>query len=178
MFNHEKFHLALSAGALALLVGGCSSTKQVHPSAASMQAPDAARSEAPLPDTPTASNIKISRAILRACNIPDADAFFAFDSSRLTARDMAPLQAVARCFESGPLTGHHMKLVGHADPRGPTEYNMTLGQSRADSVAAYLSARGLRRDAMTTTSRGDLDATGQDETGWAHDRRVDVLLAD
>ena len=160
-----------------LLAGACSSTKQVRATApagaTSMQAPASARA---VPNTPTAANVRISDEILRACNIPDADAYFAFDSSRLTAFDGSPLKAVAKCFESGPLAGRHMRLVGHADPRGTAEYNMTLGQSRADAVETYLGDQGLGRSAMTTTSRGAMDATGTDETGWAHDRRVDVLL--
>ncbi len=66
----------------------------------------------------TVANIAISDEILRPFNIPDADTHFAFDSSRLTSFDGAPLKAVANCFESGPLTDRHMRLVGHADPRG------------------------------------------------------------
>jgi peptidoglycan-associated lipoprotein len=54
---------------------------------------------------------------------------------------------------------------------------VTLGQSRADAVGLYLAAHGLTRSRVSTTSRGALDATGHDETGWAHDRRVDIMLA-
>lgn len=129
------------------------------------------------PNTPTASNIQISEEILRACNIPDADAYFAFDSAQLTKFDHTALDKVATCFRHGPMAGRKMRLVGHADPRGPDEYNMTLGQSRADEVMGYLLGRGLGRAQATTTSRGEADATGTDETGWAHDRRVDVMLA-
>jgi peptidoglycan-associated lipoprotein len=131
-------------------------------------------------DTPvktTATIVVISDEILRACNIPSADAYFAFDSSHLTAPDHGTLDAVATCFTSGPLAGRSLSLVGRADPRGPPEYNMTLGQSRADSVTSYLTARGLNPANASSTSRGAMDATGVDETGWAHDRRVDVLLA-
>lgn len=175
----NAFRRVVPLAALGLLVGACSGTKQVHavaPSAGatSMQTP--ARASA-VPNTPTAANVSISDEILRACNIPDADAYFAFDSSHLTAFDGAPLKALATCFESGPLAGRRMRLVGHADPRGAPDYNMTLGQSRADAVETYLSEQGLGPKAMTTTSRGAMDATGTDDTGWAHDRRVDVLLA-
>jgi peptidoglycan-associated lipoprotein len=176
----SNLRMAVSVAVLGMLAAACGNTKQVHATApvgtTSMQAP--ANKSAPIvPNTPTAANISISSEILRACNIPDADAYFAFDSSRLTTFDSTAMQAVAKCFESGPLAGRQMHLVGHADPRGTTEYNMTLGQSRADAVASYLSGEGLRRTAVTTTSRGAMDATGTDETGWAHDRRVDVLLA-
>lgn len=173
--------IALPVAAFGWLATACSSTKQVHavsPQAASLQAGQGPNGGASVPNTPTASNVHISDEILRACNIPDADAYFAFDSSHVTSFDDAALDAVATCFRTGPLAGREMRLVGHADPRGTSDYNLTLGQSRADGVATYLADRGLARSVMSATSRGAMDASGQDETGWAHDRRVDVLLAD
>jgi peptidoglycan-associated lipoprotein len=118
----------------------------------------------------------ISEEVRRACGIPDDDAYFAFDSSSLLSADISPLDAVASCFTVGPLRGRSVRLIGHADPRGSSEYNLTLGQSRADSVEGYLGRRGLTRSKIGTTSRGSNDATGVDESGWAHDRRVDVML--
>ncbi len=169
----------VSTAAITLLLGACGGAKQVQ-----AQAPVAPPAEPlgrtnvqPLvPDTPTASNVILSEELLRACDIPDADAYFAFDSSRLTTFDHGPLDQLATCFTRGPMAGHRLRLVGHADPRGADEYNMTLGQSRADSVAGYLLGHGLGTTHSSTTSRGAMDATGQDETGWAHDRRVDVYL--
>jgi len=168
-----------SAAAVTLLLGACGGAKQVQ-----AQAPVAPHAETlgrtnaqpPVTNTPTASNVVISEEILRACDIPDADAYFAFDSSKLTAFDRGPLDQLTTCFTRGPMAGHRLRLVGHADPRGADEYNMTLGQARADAVSGYLVSRGLRQIQASTTSRGAMDATGQDETGWAHDRRVDVYL--
>jgi peptidoglycan-associated lipoprotein len=125
---------------------------------------------------PTGGSIAISDEIRAACGIRAEDAFFAFDSAVIASTDVAPLDAVARCFTTGPLAGRSMRLIGHADSRGPSDYNMTLGQHRADSVEGYLDRRGLQRSRMATTSRGAMDATGQDEGGWARDRRVDVQL--
>jgi peptidoglycan-associated lipoprotein len=66
--------------------------------------------------------------------------------------------------------------MGRADPRGETEYNFVLGESRASSVRTYLMGLGLDGSRISTTSRGKLDATGTDEAGWQLDRRVDVDL--
>ncbi len=129
-----------------------------------------------IPNTPTAANVAVAPEILRDCNIPDSDSYFEFDSSQLMPFDHGPLEALATCFSSGPLSGKKLNLVGHADPRGAPDYNVTLGQSRADAVASYLADHGVWRTRMTTTSRGAMDATGFSETGWAHDRRVDVML--
>ncbi|MGD0527305.1 MAG: OmpA family protein [Polyangiaceae bacterium] len=176
----RRFVGTVAFAALALLLGACAS-KQMH--AAAPAAPPAQvvgqtnmQAGAQIPNTPTASNIAISEEVLRACNIADGNAYFRFDSSQLTTFDHAPLDAVAVCFTSGPMAGRKLDLVGHADPRGTQDYNMTLGQSRADAVGSYLAAHGLNRSQVTSTSRGAMDATGRDETGWAHDRRVDITL--
>jgi peptidoglycan-associated lipoprotein len=120
--------------------------------------------------------VAIDDAILRACHIDADKAFFPFDSARLESGAASPIGAVATCFTRGPLKGRSLKLVGRADPRGDDEYNMLLGQSRADSVGVVLSRDGLERSRMSSTSRGDLDAKGHDENGWSKDRRVDILL--
>ncbi len=142
--------------------------------------PGVAQAQAQTMETPahaaTAGSVSISSDILKACDLPDADAYFAFDASRLERQDIATLNRLAACFATGPLKGRSMKLVGHADPRGPSAYNMTLGQARADAVQGYLVGRGLDKSKAESSSRGAMDATGKDETGWAHDRRVDVLL--
>ena len=127
---------------------------------------------------PSASNVSISDEIRTKCGIPDEDAYFSFDSSHLTTHDHTPLDLVAKCFISGPLAGRSVKLVGRADPRGESDYNMTLGQSRADAVGVYLDARGMSKAKTESSSRGSMDATGSNESGWQHDRRVDVMLGD
>lgn len=122
------------------------------------------------------SAVNIDPAIVQACGLPSDAAHFDFDSSRIRTEDDRTLAAVATCFESGPLKGRHLRLVGHADPRGDSEYNMVLGQARADSVAMFVVSKGLPRAQTESTSRGAMDAVGTDEAGWARDRRVDLLL--
>jgi peptidoglycan-associated lipoprotein len=145
-------------------------------------APSVASSSAPMmsPETPTqaasSGAVQVSIDILKACGLSDADAYFPFDSAHLEKQDIGPLNTIAICFTTGKLKGRPMKLVGHADPRGATDYNMTLGQFRADGVEVYLEKRGLDKTKMESSSRGALDATGTDEAGWAHDRRVDLTL--
>ncbi|HEY3820158.1 MAG TPA: OmpA family protein [Polyangiaceae bacterium] len=167
---------------LALLLSACGAEKQVQAKAPAAPAPEPVGQtnvQPPtLPNTPTAATVVIAPEILRACNIPDVDAYFAFDSSKLVSFDVSALDAVTTCFATGPLAGRTLRLVGHADPRGASEYNMTLGQSRSDAVSGYLVGHGLAQKQVTTSSRGAMDATGHEETGWAHDRRVDVYLGD
>ena len=162
------------AALLAPVTLGCGASKppvQPHDVAAPSTTPPGARAA-------TSGTVQIDTDILRACGMSDADAYFSFDSSRLGAKDIGPLNSVAACFTSGALKGRSLRLVGRADPRGATEYNMTLGQARADAVAGYLDTRGMSNGKIQSTSRGALDAVGRDDPGWARDRRVDVLLGD
>lgn len=127
--------------------------------------------------SPTAGSIQIDDRILKACgDIPTAR--FAFDSASIDGEAANVLAALARCFVTGPLAGAHLRLVGHADPRGGVSYNIALGQQRAGSVAGYLQQRGVDEGRMGTLSRGAFEATGTDEDGWALDRKVEVVLAD
>lgn len=127
-------------------------------------------------DVPSRSNINISEDIRKACGISDAEAFFAYDSANVRPQDKAVLQKLANCFSTGPLKGRQMRLVGHADPRGDEEYNMTLGNRRADNVKSAIVEAGLAAAQIATSSRGEMDATGTDEASWEKDRRVDVML--
>src|SRR5258708_32381473 len=123
------------------------------------------------PDSPTASAVRISDEIVKACGISEPDAYFAFDSSNLRPDDARVIDLVVKCFVSGPLKGRTIKLVGHADPRGGSDYNLTLGQSRADSVAGFMLGRGMDRAKRESSSRGAMDDTGTDEPSWAAGRR-------
>lgn len=127
---------------------------------------------------PGRSQINISDEIKKACGISDAEAKFAFNSSQLRPQDHAILGKLSACFTSGPLSGRQMLLVGHTDPRGDEHYNMSLGERRAYSVQQFLVQKGMKSDQMSTSSRGELDASGTDETSWALDRRVDVKLGE
>src|ERR1700733_10051429 len=119
------------------------------------------------PDSPTASAVRISDEIVKACGISASDAFFAFDSAHVQASDAKVLDQVATCFSTGPLKGRTLKLVGHADPRGGSDYNVTLGQSRADAVGQYIIGKGMDKGKTESSSRGAMDATGTDEPSWA-----------
>ncbi|HEX3344412.1 MAG TPA: OmpA family protein [Polyangiaceae bacterium] len=166
----------LAAGA-ALGCGGAK-PQPVGPDTVATAAPGTTTSRLPTqaPDSPTASAVRISDEIVRACGISAPNAYFAFDSDHVRDDDAHVLQQVATCFSTGPLKGRTLKLVGHADPRGGSEYNDTLGQKRADSVKDYIVGKGMDKAKAESSSRGAMDATGTDDPSWARDRRVDVML--
>lgn len=173
--------LSLALCALGALGSGCGSEPPPAPKAA--QAATAADKTGATTakkkdtDTPSSGSIHIDDKILKACgDLPTAH--FAFDSADVAGDAAAALDALARCFISGPLKGKNMRLVGHADNRGETVYNFGLGQKRAGSVAEFLAKKGLEQARVRADSKGELEATGNDEDGWARDRKVDVFLAE
>jgi peptidoglycan-associated lipoprotein len=125
------------------------------------------------------STIYLSDRLRAACNIATIETVketpkFDFDKSAILPEDRDVLAQVAQCLTTGPLKGRSVRLVGRADPRGTEEYNMALGERRSDSVVKYLTNLGVASAQLTETSRGALDATGNDEATWRLDRRVDV----
>jgi len=71
-----------------------------------------------------------------------------------------------------------IELDGNADERGSREYNMALGQKRADAVKRALAVLGVKTDRIETISFGEdkPKSSGHDEAAWAENRRVDFVL--
>lgn len=125
------------------------------------------------------SSLNVSDEIARLCGLKQSSYApnFAYDSASISDDDRAMLTALAKCLSEGALKGRGLTLTGRADARGEPEYNMSLGENRSDSVRRYLHDLGVKDDRLKATSRGELDATGKDEAGYAKDRRVDIALA-
>jgi len=71
-----------------------------------------------------------------------------------------------------------VQLVGHADERGSTLYNLSLGQRRAESVRQYLVNMGISSARLATLSYGEErpEQGGQSESAWATNRRVEFVV--
>jgi peptidoglycan-associated lipoprotein len=166
--------------AAALLATGCADKAAVKPPAEPSIQQTTTTSAKNVGGDQSARPLLVSEDLARACNLQlgnvDRAPKFDFDKTDLSNEDRNVIQQVATCVTTGPLRGHALSLVGRADPRGEAEYNMGLGEHRADAVRRYLQALGVPPAQLTETSRGKLDATGTDETSWQRDRRVDIAL--
>ncbi len=164
-----------------LLVAACGGEKKPAQTVAEQPQPQpTAPTTTSAPKTSDKMAVNVDSDIIKACNlnfdnVEDAPKFD-YDQEALTPGERNILEAIAKCLTTGPLKGRGVELVGRADPRGETEYNMTLGAKRARSVHNFLGSMGVPNEKMKDTSRGELDATGKDEEGWRKDRRVDVKL--
>jgi outer membrane protein OmpA-like peptidoglycan-associated protein len=103
-------------------------------------------------------------------------AHFAFDSARLTAEGTSRLgEAVATMNEHPGIT---VRCEGHTDSIGSEAYNLSLGQRRAEALAAHLVAQGIDPGRIATRSLGEsLPAASNDtEEGRARNRRVEIIV--
>lgn len=96
--------------------------------------------------------------------------YFDFNEYALTTDGTSAIDHDAECIKQ---SGRGATLTGHTDPRGTEEYNLALSDKRAQSVKERLSRLGVTAS-MRVVARGEMDAAGTDEAGWAKDRRVDV----
>ena len=111
---------------------------------------------------------------------PDVDPvsiYFAFDASELSDSARAALQSFFAQAQQRP--DRSVRIEGNCDDRGSSEYNLALGQRRADAARKYLEGLGLESGRITAISNGKERprATGNDETSWQEDRRDDLIPA-
>jgi len=114
-------------------------------------------------------------AILQELQIPDIH--FNFDEYTLTPENQAILKAGARAYRKYPK--YQLLIEGHCDERGTVEYNLALGQKRADEAAKYLIDLGIAKEWIKTISYGKerpLDP-GHDEPALARNRRDHFVVS-
>jgi peptidoglycan-associated lipoprotein len=101
--------------------------------------------------------------------------YFDFDSYEVKSDYTQLLQAHAQYMKSHP--DRHVLIQGNTDERGTSEYNLALGQKRADAVRRALATYGVPDSQMEAVSLGKEKplATGHDEASWAQNRRADIL---
>ena len=101
--------------------------------------------------------------------------YFAFDSAELDAAGSATLDGYAAWLNDHASIS--VTVEGNCDQRGSREYNLALGQQRADSVKAYLVSRGVGADRIDTVSFGEERpaCTGTGEACWAQNRHADIV---
>jgi peptidoglycan-associated lipoprotein len=102
--------------------------------------------------------------------------FFEYASDAITGEAEQRLQLKAAVLRDNPTV--RIRIEGHADQRGSTEYNLALGQRRAESVRAYLANFGIDPSRLGTTSYGKerLLEEGEGEEVWARNRRAEFAI--
>lgn len=102
--------------------------------------------------------------------------YFDYDESALTSEAEGVLRQKVDILRSSPAV--ELLIEGHADERGTTEYNLALGNARAEAVRQFFTSFGLDADRFSIVSYGEEQpvATGSNESAWARNRRAEFTF--
>ena len=181
--NRTQLFTALAA---ALLIGGCATTDNSGSTTPAQRAagssPQASSGPAPAPAPRSASQLTMGQGGQAAQsrgaagrNNAGRSIYYEYDRAELKAEDRRLIEQHARYLRENP--GTKVRIEGNADERGSSEYNLALGQRRAESVARALRAGGVAEDRLEAVSFGKEKprAEGHDEKSWAENRRSDMV---
>lgn len=176
--------------AVSLTVGACAKkAPEPPPPAPTAPAPPATKPTppppppapppAPQPAAPTEDEL-FAKKTLEQLNAekPLADVYFAYDSTDLSEESRASLQKNLQWLNRWKST--RIMVEGHADSRGTNEYNLALGERRADAVRDYLASLGLTADRITIVSKGEEEPICRDEgeSCWQQNRRGHFIITE
>ena len=101
--------------------------------------------------------------------------YFEYDSSDIRPEYRQTVEAHAAYLTANPSTT--LTLEGHADERGSREYNLALGERRAQSIKRQMTLLGASTNQIRTVSYGEERPSidGHDETAWSENRRVEII---
>ncbi len=102
--------------------------------------------------------------------------YFEYDSSQIADSERAKLEVVADYLRNNMSVG--LLVEGHCDERGSNEYNLALGERRAQAVRAYVVGLGIDAGRIRTVSYGEEQpiAFGHDDDSWRQNRRAQFSL--
>ena len=125
--------------------------------------------------TVKASSIKSSNINYDSMAVfANATVYFEFDKSNLTSKSIQTLKSAVNALNEN--SSIMITLSGHADERGTREYNLALGQRRAEAVSDYFVLNGISPERITVKSYGEERPVefGQDEKSYSKNRRVEI----
>jgi len=177
--TQQNFLSAALISAVLVTFAGCSTPiKKDESPAAAAATPASASTPASAPAAAESAVAKVTvpdhldpNSALRREN----SVFFEFDKFSIPAKDVVTVDRHAKYLVARPSLS--IKIEGNADERGGREYNLALGQKRADAVKQALKLAGVKEDQMESVSFGKEKpvAQGHDEAAWAQNRRADIV---
>lgn len=115
-----------------------------------------------------------STSVVTAAGANPNAVYFGFDSSEIDGQGQAVLNQQAQFLQANPSA--RVAIAGHTDERGSREYNLALGERRAQAAQAYLATSGVSASRMEAISYGEDQPAdpGHDEAAWAKNRRAEI----
>jgi len=167
--------IALLLAGAALLSGCPKKNNVVEPPSAGSQVGSGAGDSASARGLDSDANAQAGRGLGATGALARTVIYFDFDKSEIKPEFAEVVTAHARNFSSHP--NLRLKLEGNTDERGTREYNIGLGERRAQAVRRALMLQGVAESQLSTVSFGAERpaAEGDDEAAWAKNRRVELV---
>jgi len=162
----------LAATASVVVLAGCASQVPLDDKKATVSSA-AAGSSASAANAATASQIAAAKAALGKVK---PSIYFDYDKFEIKTEYQPTITAFANYLKADVKA--RLVIEGNADERGTTEYNLALGQKRAEAVSKALGVLGVPANRVEAVSNGEEKprAKGSTEAAWAENRRADPLL--
>ena len=130
----------------------------------------------PTPTAPTGPSVGTQQHFVDAVGVTNTTVYFDTDRYNIDAEDSAKLQVQGQYFSQYPQL--NFTIEGHADERGTREYNLALGERRANAAKNYLVSIGIPANRIRTVSYGKERpvALGSNESAWAQNRRAATIV--
>lgn len=180
--NKSTLLVALALGCAVSLAGltGCAGKKKiVEPVKVETKAPTPAPAPAPAPAPPEPpKKVEEPTKPQPPSDLAFTTIYFDFDKSDIRTDQVSPMNGDAEMLNRWNSVS--VRVEGNCDERGSNEYNLALGQRRADSVKRFLLDYGINESRIATISYGEerpVD-TGHSEDAWAKNRRADFVITD
>jgi peptidoglycan-associated lipoprotein len=159
---------------LANLLAACASEKPVEPAVAAPAPAPAPVVEAPAPTPAPAPVVEVDPLNAPNSLLAKRSTFYPFDVSAVQDADKPIVQAHAKYLSEHP--DRKVRLEGNCDERGSNEYNLGLGQRRANGVKQMLLLGGAKASQIETVSYGEEKprCTEHNEACWKQNRRTDI----
>lgn len=154
------------------LLGACSSTSEMEDESANTESAASSSSSS----SGAGSSNQLTQEQIRAQNALRQTVFyFDFDVAEFKPADRETLTYHARDLAAN--SGKRIRLEGHADERGTREYNLALGERRANGILNYFIVNGASRSQIEVVSYGEErpEQSGQSEQAYSRNRRVEVV---
>lgn len=171
MKNFKMLRIVMIIALVAFLSVGCAkkATEDMTteaPSSSSSQGTDSGMTETPVVEADAKASASATVADLTRIH-------FDFDSYVLTGEARATLKQNAMVLKSASML--KVKIEGHTDERGSDDYNLALGEQRAQATMDYLRSLGVSASQLATISMGEMAPLdpSSNEAAWAKNRRAE-----
>jgi peptidoglycan-associated lipoprotein len=175
MRNLQRLAMALSVLAMSAVLTGCPKKSETLPDAGATLPESSTTTTGTTGSSVSSSELSAEQRELEQLRQTGMIIYFDYDRAEIKSEYVPVIAAHAKYLNAN--SARKVRLEGHTDERGSREYNIGLGERRAQAVRRALMLQGVADTQITTVSYGEERpaVAGSDETAYARNRRVELV---